>query len=112
MRDVPESDWKVFREVREAALDRLCRRILLEVRQAIDEAAVTPHERYLAVWELLRTRDRQLGRAFDDPKRSRMLEQLAAIHALGLLESSEVGRFTAATRSKLEELSQLASERQ
>ena len=30
LHDFPESDWKVFRELREVALDRFCRRGWLE----------------------------------------------------------------------------------
>jgi hypothetical protein len=31
LHDFPESDWKVFRELREVALDRFCRRVLEEI---------------------------------------------------------------------------------
>jgi hypothetical protein len=47
---------------------------------------------------LLQDRDEELAHAFNDPRRSRMIVQLAAIHAYGLLESEEFARFTAGTR--------------
>jgi len=42
-RDVPESDWKRFRELRELALERFCRRVLAELEPFMrDTARTTP----------------------------------------------------------------------
>jgi len=102
--DFPESDWRVFRELRELALDRFCKRALEELEPLRRNSSRTPHERYLDVFRLLRDRDEQLAHAFNDPRRSRMIIQLAAIHAYGLLEPDELARFTPATRSTIEGL--------
>jgi hypothetical protein len=102
---VRESDWKTFRELREAALDRVCRRILEEVTELTQDGSRSHHERYRALWSLLRDRDEDVARAFDDPRRSRMLWQLAAIHHLGLLEPEEFERLHAETRETVESLS-------
>src|SRR5512134_1569337 len=75
----PETDWRVFRELREVALDRFCRRVLEEATRICSDTSRGPHERYLEIYRLLQARDESLGRAFDDPRRSRMLWQLAAI---------------------------------
>lgn len=79
--DVPESDWKVFRELRELALQRFCKRVLEELERLRMNASRSHHERYLDVFELLRDRDEELAHAFNDPRRSRMIVQLAGIHA-------------------------------
>jgi hypothetical protein len=100
----PESDWMVFRELRELALDRFCRRALEELEPLRLNPSRTHHERYLDVFRLLQDRDERLGRAFNDPRRSRMIVQLAAIHAYGLLEPDEFARFTPATRGTIEAL--------
>jgi hypothetical protein len=102
---VRESDWELFRELREVALDRLCQRILVEVADLIQESSHPHQERYRDLWRLLRERDEQVSRAFDDPRRSRMLSQLTAIHRLGLLEPREFERFHIKTRETVESLS-------
>jgi hypothetical protein len=104
LHDVPESDWKVFRELRQRALERFCKRTLEEVQTILGHDSQSHHNRYLDVFRLLRTRDDELAHAFNDARRSRMIIQLAAIHAHGLLEPNELERFTEHTRATIESL--------
>jgi hypothetical protein len=104
MHDGPESDWKAFRELRQHALERFCKGSLEEVRTILRDDSRSYHNRYLDVFRLLRTRDDELSQAFNDTRRSRMLIQLGAIHAYGLLESDELERFTQRTRATIESL--------
>ncbi len=100
--DFPESDWKVFRELREVTLDRFCRRVLDEIEPLRLDPSRSHHERYLDVFAFLRERDEELAFAFNDPRRSQMIVQLAAMHAYGLVEPNELGRFTPGTRARVE----------
>jgi hypothetical protein len=100
----PESDWKVFRELRQIALERFCKRTLEEIQSIVRDGSRTHHERYLAVFRLLRRRDDELAHAFNDPRRSRVIGQLVAIYASGLLEPDELERFTERTRATVESL--------
>jgi hypothetical protein len=102
--DVPESDWKVFRELQRQALDRFCKRALEEVLTILRDGSRSHHSRYLDVFRLLQTRDEELAHAFNDARRSRMIIQLAAIHAHGLLAPNELERFTERTRATIESL--------
>ena len=102
LHDFPESDWKVFRQLREVALDRFCRRVLDEIEPLRLNASRSHHERYLDVLRLLQERDQELADAFDDPRRSQMILQLGAMHAYGLLEPEELARFTPRTRATVE----------
>jgi hypothetical protein len=104
MHDVPESDWKVFRELRQHALERFCKRALEEVQTILRDGSRSHHNRYLDVFRLLRTGDDELAHAFNDPRRSRMIIQLAAIYAYGLLEPEEFKRFSERTRVTIESL--------
>lgn len=104
LHDFPESDWKVFRELQQLALERFCKRALDEVQTILRDGSRSHHKRYLDVFHLLQTRDEELAHAFNDPRRSRMIVQLAAIHAYGLLEPNEVERFTERTRVTIESL--------
>ncbi len=103
----PESDWKVFRELREVALERLCERILGEAAALISNSNSTHHERFGRLFGLIRDRNHDVARSFDGPKRSAMLAQLAVIQSLGLLEPSEMALFSAETRETAESLANL-----
>ncbi|MBI3050734.1 MAG: hypothetical protein HYY76_20785 [Acidobacteria bacterium] len=100
----PESDWKAFRELQQIALDRFCRRTLEEIQTILTDGSRTHHARYLDVFRLLQKRDDELAHAFNNPRRSRMIGQLVAIHAYGLLEPAELDRFTEGTRDTIESL--------
>jgi hypothetical protein len=98
MHDLPEADWKVLREMRPDLLNRLCARILDELRGVIDDPAGTPHERYLRLFELLQDRNDEVASAFDDMRRSRAIERMLQMHRLGLFTPQQLDRFTPATR--------------
>jgi hypothetical protein len=100
--DVPESDWKVFRGLREVALDRFCKRVLDEVARFTADSEQSHHERYLKLFRWLGERNEELAQAFDNPRRSQMLWQLAAIYAYGFLEPDEFARFTPQTRERVQ----------
>jgi hypothetical protein len=100
--DIKESDWKVFRRLRELALERYCRRVLGEVRRLVEKEGGNSHERYRKLWELLRARDETLGRAFDDPRRSQALIQLLNIMNDELLTDDELNQFSIELRDHLE----------
>ena|SRR3989442_1723405 len=97
-RDVSESDWKLFRALREAALERFCERTLREVEQLSAASNRSFHERYLDVYRRIQERDDELARAFNDMRRSRMLEQLARMRALHLIEDHELAAFSEQTQ--------------
>jgi hypothetical protein len=98
--DFPESDWRTFRELRAVALDRFCRRVLEQIEAMIRDGSLSQHERYLKVFRFLRDRDDELEQAFNPPRRSSMIEQLAAIHKCRLLTPDEL--VTARTRETIE----------
>jgi hypothetical protein len=106
-RDIPESDWKTFRGLRTVALERFCERVLTDIGKTASDSARTFHDRYLEIYRLVERRDRELGHAFDAPRRSRAIMQLAAIHSLGLVTSEELLSFTPATQEAINSLSRL-----
>ena len=96
--DLPESDWKTLRKLQPVALDRFCRRVLDECRAVCDTDSKTSHERYLDLYRLLRTRDKELADAFDDMRRSVALLRLVTMYRRDLLTEEEVARFSPETR--------------
>jgi hypothetical protein len=104
MRDIAESDWKLLRQLHQVALDRFCQRVLSEVGKLTAAAEPNPHQRYLAVCELIRHRDREMAEAFDDLRRSTALLRLARIQSQHLLTEEEFGYFSRPTRDAVEAL--------
>ena len=98
--DIKESDWKVFRRVREPALEQYCQRVLEDVRRIVDKKSSSYHERYSQLWKLLRNRDKTLAICFDDPRRSQAINQLMNIDAENLLTRDELNQFSDETRER------------
>jgi hypothetical protein len=97
-RQIPESDWKLFRRLRKVALERFCDRTLSELGGLIAATGRSSHERYLAICKLLRERDDELADTFDDSRRSTAYQQLAFVRSLGLLTDEEFVSFSEETR--------------
>jgi len=97
----------VFRELREVALERFCRRVLENVDRFRQDDSRSFNERYSALHRWLQDRDEKIASAFNDPRRSRMLQQLAVIASLDLLVPDEMARFSNSTRETVELLSNL-----
>jgi hypothetical protein len=106
---IKESDWKLFsKELRPVALERYCERVLSEMAAVASDQKRTYHQRYLAVYRLMEKRDRELADAFNDPRRSRALFQLAHIRRIGLLTDEEMGRFGEETRRIIDDWLKIA----
>lgn len=109
LRTISEPDWKRFRRLRELALERFYQRVLGEVERVSSDAEKTAHDRYHALFGLLRRRDEELANAFDNPRRSMAFQQLAWIVSLGLLTPEELAELTLETREVLNVLGILGS---
>jgi hypothetical protein len=107
-REIKESDWKVFRELQPVALERFYQRVLDEIARVATAPGKTAHERYGAVFGLIKRRDREMANAFDAPRRSAALLQLTLIKSNGLLSEAEMSHFSAETREVVESVGENA----
>ena len=98
MRQIKESDWKLFRQVHAEALERFSQRILLEIELVNSDRTKGFHERYLEIWAVLKRRDKQMAQAFDGIRRSTALIQLASMKGLGVVTEDDIARFSQETR--------------
>ncbi|HLH52372.1 MAG TPA: peptide ABC transporter substrate-binding protein [Verrucomicrobiae bacterium] len=105
--DLPESDWRCFKEVHSKALERYCCRILEEVAVATRGSEGTAHERYLKIFSLINEHNEQMAKAFDDFRRSTAVMQLAIMRRMELLTASELGQFSEQTRIRVEDIASL-----
>jgi hypothetical protein len=94
-----ESDWKIFRQLHKVALQRFCERVLAESELLHRDTTRSAHERYLAIYQFFRERDKELAQLFDDFRRSTAVWQIAAIKAHGLLTDEEFARFSQETQN-------------
>ena len=83
-----ESDWKIFKQIKQKAIELFCSRALQEFEEVITNKNDSVHDKYSLLYKLVRDRDKQMGRLFDDHSRSKAILQLLAIRAEGLADES------------------------
>ena len=101
MPEIREKDWKIVRELKDDVLDRACKRILLKVSEIIADDHKSAHERYLELWETLKTEDKDIAFMFDNLRRSTALQQLARWKFNDLVTDEEMKVFSAETFEKV-----------
>jgi hypothetical protein len=94
MRDIKESDWKIFKRLREIALERFCERVLDEVGRISSDSTKSRHERYLAIYRFVRERDKEIDPIFDLLRRSTAVRQICAFRSHDLLTAEELRQFS------------------
>ena len=101
---IAESDWKVFKKVREKALDRYCRRVLEECERICRDETKSAHKRYGTLYGYIRDKDRDMAKAFDDFRRSTAALCLMLMHKYDLLTEDEIQAFSGEVQRSLEEI--------
>lgn len=101
-REIRGADWKLFRQVHPIALERFCQRVLSEVGRLASDTGKSAHQRYMATFQLLQRRDKELAEAFNDMRRSTALLQLAILRSRGLVTDEEFARFSPETQAAVQ----------
>jgi len=101
---IAESDWKVFKKVREKALDRYCRRVLEQCERICRDETQSAHERYGMLYGHIKAADKDMAKAFDDFRRSTALLCLMLMHRYDLLAEEEIREFSDQVQQTLEEV--------
>ncbi|MDB6023472.1 MAG: hypothetical protein JWQ04_3329 [Pedosphaera sp.] len=97
-RQIPESDWKRFSQLKPVLLNRFCQKILDEAGQIATGPTGTPHERYLKLYQFIQREDRKIADAFNDHRRSTALIMLTHLYSHGLMTKEELMTFGEETR--------------
>lgn len=63
-----------------------------------------PHDQYQRLWTLLKERDRALGLAFNDPRRSDAFRQVATVRLFDLFTEDEMRQFSPETQAAVEQV--------
>jgi len=103
--DIPETDWKKFKPLREKALERYCERVLKEIDSIKSETDHSRHEMYLKIFAFIEDKDQKLEQIFDGYSRSRALFQLSMFKSEKLLEPADFECFSQETQDYLEAFS-------
>ena len=82
-------------------LERYCARVLDELAASVKAGDGTAHDRYLRAYKLLRSRDKELARAFNDFRRSTAVMQLAIMRRMGLLTDEDLSVFSTQTQEQI-----------
>ncbi len=98
---IPESDWRHFKRVHSELLERYCAGVLDELDASLKTADGTAHDRYVRACKLLKNRDKDLARAFDDFRRSTAVMQLAIMRSMGLLTDEDLSVFSRQTQDQV-----------
>jgi hypothetical protein len=102
-RQISESDWRLLRTLQPIALERFCRRVLDEVAGLTSgDDGRSNHDRYLALFDLVKKQDKELAVTFDDLRRSTAFFRIAAMRHRKLLTDEEFAQFGEETRDVVE----------
>ena len=101
MREIKETDWKIFRQVRAVALERFCQCVWDDSKRLHGDTSLSAYERYIASYRLFDERDKEVASLFNDLRRSTALWQIAALKGRGLLTEEEFERFSQETQSRV-----------
>jgi hypothetical protein len=104
MTDIGKTDWKIFKELRELALERFCSRVLDEIARIGSDQAKSKHERYLAIYRLIQERDREIDPIFDTLRRSSAVSQLCAFRVRELITEEEFRSLSTELRERIDNL--------
>jgi len=107
MPDIPERDWRCFKEVQKKLLERFCADILQEFAVASRSVQGTAHARYLKIYKLIEKRDKQIANTFNDFRRSTAITQLGIMRRIKLLSDEDLSMFSEQTRTFIEGIASL-----
>lgn len=100
--NIAKSDWKIFKRVRDKALDRFCRKVLEECESICRNEAKSAHERYGTLYGHMQDRNKEMANAFDDFRRSTAVLCLMLMHKYDLLTDEEIREFSDDVQRSLE----------
>src|SRR5260370_39114946 len=103
MKSIPEADWSLLSKLKPLAVDRLCERILNELKQIASDTRENHHQRYGKVFGRIHEQDKKLAYVFDGLSRSNALSRLTHMREEQLITDEEMAMFSTATQNSITE---------
>ena len=91
---ISEADWKHFKFVKADALDKCCKLILDDIREGLDDNALSNQQKYQYLYRLIENGDKRISTIFDYNARSKVMLQLPLMKSEGLLEPQHISGFS------------------
>lgn len=85
-----DSDWEIFKEIKEKAKTRYCERALENVEKTIWNSEATHQERFLDLYVLMIEAEKKMNDIFDVHDPSRIFFQLLLMRREGLVEDDDL----------------------
>jgi hypothetical protein len=104
MDNIPESDWKYLRTLKDEMLNTLCKRINNEASLIIADSLSSQHEKFLILFRHVMEKNEIIANCFDDWRRSNILLKLHMLRREKLLTDEQISRLSAETRAKITQL--------
>ncbi len=103
MNEIKESDWKYLRNLKKVLLDRLCNRILDDIRTecGLEKREQDAHEQYLKVYDLIKKKDKMVAECFDDWRRSNVIFNILFLIKYKVITDEEVAQLSDETKERL-----------
>jgi hypothetical protein len=89
-----ESDWKIFKQIKENAIEKFCDKALSEYKDIINNKNEKSQETYTYLYRLVINRDKQMALLFDGHSRSKAALQLLAIRGEGLADETLLSKLS------------------
>ena len=99
MADITEADWKVFKSIREKAIETYCERCLSEFQEVIDRDECA-HNRYLLMYRIVENLDKKMALIFQRLSRSKATIELIAIRGERLADETLVAKLSPELQEK------------
>ena len=93
MSDITETDWKIFKSIREKAIETYCQRCLAEYQEIIDSDE-SAHNRYHLMYRSVENLDKQMEQIFQNLSRSKAILELTAIRGEELVDETLVSKLS------------------
>ncbi|WP_299599664.1 hypothetical protein [uncultured Microbulbifer sp.] len=90
-----ELDWKIFKEIREKAMDKLSLRALSNISNILNDDTSCPSERCMEIDQLMKSHSSEMDNIFDNLSRSKAVFQLLQIRSKNLVDKNYLERLSA-----------------
>jgi hypothetical protein len=104
MKDLPESDWRLLRNMKDTLLQRASRTAIERVRGIVIGPDDDPHKIYLELYSALHSEDEKIAHMFNDMRRSTAILRLAQMIRYGVVRPDELQGFTQETQDRANEM--------
>lgn len=89
-----ESDWKIFKQIKEKAIEKFCDSALSEYESIIKNNKEKSQETYLLLYRTVIDRDKHMALLFDGHSRSKAPFHLLAIRNEGLADETLLNKLS------------------